>query len=171
MDDFESPFYPVHGRDPLEGRLSNLQNYCTYIADQPRWIAVQELRKLYTKLLAENRVTMPIDNQKVTKTSDLKIGQLVFVKDHHKGTFNPTYTFDHIISAIVKESKVIHTTPGGRERGCNIHQIKQCQHWSHQQVLSNSFSILCERIQSAQSQVTITICMQEIINYSTAPYL
>ena len=25
VDDLESPFYLVHGRDPLEGRLSNLQ--------------------------------------------------------------------------------------------------------------------------------------------------
>ena len=36
VDDFESPFYLVHGRDLLEGRLSNLQNYCRYIGDQPR---------------------------------------------------------------------------------------------------------------------------------------
>ena len=28
VDDLESPFYLVHGRDPLDGRLSNLQNYC-----------------------------------------------------------------------------------------------------------------------------------------------
>ena len=34
-DDLESPFYLVHGRDPLEGRLSNLQNYCRYVGDQP----------------------------------------------------------------------------------------------------------------------------------------
>ena len=36
MDDLRSPFYLVHGRDPLEGRLSNLQNYCRYLSDQPR---------------------------------------------------------------------------------------------------------------------------------------
>ena len=34
----------------------------------------------------ENRITESLDNRKVTKASDLKIGQLVFVKDHHKGT-------------------------------------------------------------------------------------
>ena len=28
VDDLESPFYLVVGHDPLEGRLSNLQNYC-----------------------------------------------------------------------------------------------------------------------------------------------
>ena len=34
VDDLESPFYLVHDRDPLEGRLSNLQNYCRYVRDQ-----------------------------------------------------------------------------------------------------------------------------------------
>ena len=36
VDDLESPFYLVHGRDTLEGRLSNLQNCCRYMGDQPR---------------------------------------------------------------------------------------------------------------------------------------
>ena len=88
---------------------------------------MQELRKLWklhAKLLVENRVTKPIDNRKVTKASDLKIGQLVFVKDHHKGTFNPTFTFDHRISIIVNERTVTLTTPDGREKRCNIHHIK-----------------------------------------------
>ena len=35
VDDLESLFYLVHGRDPIEGRLSNLQNYCRYVGDQP----------------------------------------------------------------------------------------------------------------------------------------
>ena len=35
VDDLESPFYLVHGRDLLEGRLSNPQNYCRYMGDQP----------------------------------------------------------------------------------------------------------------------------------------
>ena len=34
VDDLESPFYLVHGRDPLKGRLGNLQNYCRYVRDQ-----------------------------------------------------------------------------------------------------------------------------------------
>ena len=35
VDNLESPFYLVHGRNLLEGRLSNLQNYCRYLGDQP----------------------------------------------------------------------------------------------------------------------------------------
>ena len=34
-DDLESPFYLVHGRDPLGGGLGKLHNYCRYVVDQP----------------------------------------------------------------------------------------------------------------------------------------
>ena len=103
--DLESQFYLVHCKDPLEGRLSNLQNYCRYLSDQPKLIAVQKLGmlwKLHAKLLRENRVTKPTNDRKVTKVSDLKVGQLAFVKDHDKCPFDPMYTFDHRVAAIVK---------------------------------------------------------------------
>ena len=127
VDDLESHFYLVHGRDPLEGRLSNLQNYCRYVGDQPGQLAVQELRKmwkLHTKLIKENRRTDPVENKKNTEATDLKIGQLVFVKDHQKGTFDPTYIYDHRISDILNDSTVVLNTPDGKERKCNIHHIK-----------------------------------------------
>ena len=54
----------------------------------------------------ENRVTHPANNRKVTKASDLKVGQLVFVKDHCTGPFDPTYTLDHSIAVIVNKSTV-----------------------------------------------------------------
>ena len=126
VDDLESPFYLVHDRDTLEGRLSNLHNYCRYVGDQPGWLAVQELRKmwkLHAKLLKENRSTEPADNRKITKASDLKLGQLVFVKDHWKGTFNPSYVFDHRVGGILNDSTVVLTTPNGKERKCHIHHI------------------------------------------------
>ena len=56
--------------------------------------------------------------------SDLKIGQLVFVEDHCKGTFDLVYTFDYRISTIVSESTVILTKPDGREKRCTIHHTK-----------------------------------------------
>ena len=66
--------------------------------DQPDQLAVQKLKKLWklhAKLLTINRVTKPTDARKVTRASDLKIGQLVFVKYHQKGTSDAMYTFDH----------------------------------------------------------------------------
>ena len=58
----ESPFYLVHNRDPLKGRLSHLQNYCRYIREQPGRLAVQELRNMWKrhgKLLQEMRQSEP----------------------------------------------------------------------------------------------------------------
>ena len=122
VDDLESPFYLVYGRELLEGRLSNLQNYCRYISDQPGWVAMQELRKLWklhTKLLTENWVTEPTNDRKVTKTSDPKIGQLVFVND-----FDPSYIYDHRVTGGVNDSTLAPTTPDGKEKRCNIHHVK-----------------------------------------------
>ena len=84
---------------------------------------------LHTKLLVENRVAEPISNRKVTKASDLKLGQLVFVKDHHKGTFDAAYTFAHRVSAIVNGNTVILITQDGTEKRCNIHHIKSVSTW------------------------------------------
>ena len=127
VDDLGSPFNLVHGQNPLEGRLSNLQNYCRYMGDQPGRLAVQELWrtwKLHAKCLAQNRITKPAINIKVTKASDLKKGQLVFIKNHQKGPFNPTYIYDHWVVGIPNESTVLLTTPDGKDKKCNIHHVK-----------------------------------------------
>ena len=60
----------------------------------------------------------------IAKASDLKIGQLVFVKDHQKGTFDPTYIYGHRVWGILNDSTVMLTTPNGKEEKCNIHRIK-----------------------------------------------
>ena len=46
VDDLESSYYLVHGCDPLQGKLGNIQNYCRYMGNQPRRLAVWELQKL-----------------------------------------------------------------------------------------------------------------------------
>ena len=46
----------------------------------------------------------PAEKKKITKASYLKIGQLVFVMDHCKGTFDPTYIYDHRVSGILNDS-------------------------------------------------------------------
>ena len=96
------------------------------MGDQPGELAVQDLRKmwkLHAKLLRENRILEPTDNRKVSKASDLKIGQPVFVNDHYKGTFNPSYIFDQRVASIVNDSMVVLTTLDGKEKRCNIHHI------------------------------------------------
>ena len=97
------------------------------MGDQPGRLAVQELQKtwkLHAKLLAENRVTEPVISKNVTKVSDLKIGQLVLIKNHWKGPFDLTYIYDHWVAGIQNESTLLLTTPDGRENKCNIHHVK-----------------------------------------------
>ena len=76
VDDLELPYYLVHGQDQLKRRLSNIQNYCRYMGDQPGRLVVQELQKLWklhAKLLAENRTAKPATDKKVTMASELRI--------------------------------------------------------------------------------------------------
>ena len=97
------------------------------MGDQPGRLAVKELGrawKLHAKLLAENRTTKPAMDKKVTKASDLKIGQLVLIKNHWKCPFDPTYIYNHQVVSIPNECTVLLTTPGGKERKCNIHHVK-----------------------------------------------
>ena len=127
VDDLESPYYLIHGQDPLNGRLSNLQIYCRCMGDQPRRLVVQELQKLWklhANLLAENRTAKPATNKKDIRASDLKIGQLVLVKNHYKGPFNPTYIYNHQVAEILNDTMVLVTAPDGKERKCNIHHVK-----------------------------------------------
>ena len=74
--------------------------------------------------LVENRITEPAIYRKVTKASDLKIVQLVLIKNHQKGPINPTYIYDHWVAGIPNESPVLLTKPDGREKKCNIHHDK-----------------------------------------------
>ena len=94
---------------------------------QPRRLAVQELQKLWklhAKLLVENRMASPATDKKITKPSDLRIGPLLFVKNHCKGLFDPTYIYDHWVAEILNDITVLLTTPDGKEKKCNIHHIK-----------------------------------------------
>ena len=98
VNDLESPFYLVHGRDPLERRLSHLQNYCRYVGEQPGKLAVQELRKMWkmhVKLPKELRQTEPETDREYNSTKNLKVGQLVLVRNHNAKAFQPKYLADY----------------------------------------------------------------------------
>ena len=127
VDSLGSPCYLIHGHDLLKGRLSNLQNFCRYMGNQPRRLAVYELQKLWklhAKPLAESRMAEPAANKKIINASDLKIGQLVLVNNHHKGPFNSTYIYNHQVVEIINDSMVLLNTPDGKEKKCNIHHVK-----------------------------------------------
>ena len=52
--DLESPFFLFFGRDPLEGRLGHLQNYCSYLGIELELLAVDKVNgmwKLHAELL------------------------------------------------------------------------------------------------------------------------
>ena len=61
-----------------------------------------------------------MENKKITKPTNLKIGELDFVKDYQKGIFDLTYIYNHRVSEILNDSTVVLTTPDGKERKCNI---------------------------------------------------
>ena len=123
-----TPFFLVFGRDPLEGRLSDLQNYCRYLGTEPGQLAVDKLKciwKLHVELLHDSRQSKdPEEERKFNKASDLKIGQLVLIKNHAASTFQPKYLGDYRVMKIVNDSTVIVSSPDGKEKKCNIHHVK-----------------------------------------------
>ena len=100
----------------------------TQICERPNWpissTRAEKMWKLQATLLEKNRRTDLPENKKITKASDLKIDQLAFVKYHQKGTFDPTYIYDHRVSGILNDSMVVLTNPDGKEKKCNIHHFK-----------------------------------------------
>ena len=71
VNDLQLPFSLVFGRDPLEGRLSHLQNYCRYLGTEPGQQAVDKLKymwSLHTELLHDSRETKgPAEERKFYK--------------------------------------------------------------------------------------------------------
>ena len=66
----------------------------------------------------------PVGERKFNKASDLKIGQLVLIKNHTTFTFQPKYLTHHRVVKIHKDITVIISLPDGKEKKCNIHHVK-----------------------------------------------
>ena len=128
VNDLKSPFFLVFGRDPLEGRLNHLQNNCGYLRTEPVKLGVDKLKrmsKLHAELLCDSRETKdPVKERKIDNASDLKIGQLFLIKNHTISTFQPKYLADHRVVKIVNDSTVITSSPDGKAKKCNIHNVK-----------------------------------------------
>ena len=91
------------------------------MGDHPGRLAVQELQKLWklhAKLLAENRMAEPAADKKISSASDLKIGQLVLVKNQHIRPFDPTYTYHHQVAKVLNDNRVLLTTLDSKEKKC-----------------------------------------------------
>ena len=85
-DDLESPFFLIHGRDPLEGCAGPFcSGYTRYMGNEKGLILFAELRKLWlthAKSLQENRwlKTDMLEYNKNFKSHHFKVGQLIVVK-------------------------------------------------------------------------------------------
>ena len=120
VSDLKSSFILVFG--------SHLQHYCRYLGTEPGQLAVDKLKcmwKLHAELLHDSRKTKdPGEDRKFDKTSNLKIGELVLIKNHTASTFQPKYLADHRVIKIVNKSTVTMSSPDGKEKKCNIPHIK-----------------------------------------------
>ena len=61
----------------------------------------------------------PVEERKFGEASDLKIGQLVLIKNHTTSTFQHKYLADHRVIKTVNNSTVIVSSPDSKEKKCN----------------------------------------------------
>ena len=92
-DNMESPFFLIHGRDPLEGCTGLFSSGDTrYMGDEKGLILFTDLRKLWlfhAKSLQENKLlkTDMLEYNKNFKSIHFKVGQLIAVKNQLKVHF------------------------------------------------------------------------------------
>ena len=121
-DDLVSLFFLIHGRDPLDGCA---ELFCSddtrYMGDEKGLILFAELRKFWSthaKSLQENRLskTDTLECNKNFKSYNFKVGQLMTVKNHLKGTFNPKFISDYRILDIINKHTLLIQSPNGKTR-------------------------------------------------------
>ena len=120
-DDLESPFFLIHGRDPLEQctRLFGLVD-TRYMGDDKGLILFTKLRKLWlthAKSFQENRLlkTNTLECNENFKSHHFKEGQLVAVKNHLKSTFDTKFISDYRILNIINECTLLIQSPDGKK--------------------------------------------------------
>ena len=105
----ESPFFLVHGRDPLEGCIGLLgQGSIRYLGDNKGLILFAEICKLWSahaKALQENRQlkTEKVEKDRHFKAHDFKVGQLITVENHLRNTFESRFVSDYRVLKILNE--------------------------------------------------------------------
>ena len=129
-DDLESPFFLIHGRDPLEGWAGLFgSGDIRYMGNDKGLILFVKLHKLWlthAKSLQENRLlkTEALECNKHFKSHKFKVGQLVAVKNHLKDTFDTKFISDYRIVKIINEHTLLIESPDGKTRKININNAK-----------------------------------------------
>ena len=130
-DDLESLFFLIHhGRDPLEGCTGLFcSGDASYMGNGKGLILFSELRKLWSthaKNLQENRLlkTDTLECNKNFKSHHFKVGQLITVKNHLKGMFDPKFISDYRILDIISECTLLIQSPDGKTRKITINDAK-----------------------------------------------
>ena len=129
-DNLESPFFLIHGRDPLEGHARLFgSGDIRYMGDDKGLILLAKLHKLwltYAKSLQENRLlkTDTLECNKHFKSHHFKVGQLVAVKNHLKSTFDTKFVSDYRILKIINERILLIESPDGKTMKININDAK-----------------------------------------------
>ena len=129
-DDLKSLFFLIHGRDPLEGCAGLFHSgHTRYMGNEKGLILFAALRKLWSthaKNLQENRLlkTIMLECNKNFKSHHFKVGQLIIVKNHLKGMFDPKFISDYRIVDTINEHTLLIQSPDGKTRKINVNDTK-----------------------------------------------
>ena len=121
-DDLKSPFFLIHGRDPLEGHTRLLgKGNIRYLGNDKGLILLTEICKLWSahaKAMQENRQlkTDKVKKNNYFKAHNFKIGQLIAVKNHLRNTFESRFISYYRVLDIVKECTLVIESPDGKSR-------------------------------------------------------
>ena len=87
---------------------------------------LRKLRHSHAKNLQENRLlkTDTLEHNKNFKPHDFKVGQLIAVKNHLKGTFDTKFISDFRILNIRNEHTLLIQSPDDKTRKIKINDVK-----------------------------------------------
>ena len=92
-------------------------------------ILFTELRKVWSthaKYLQENSLvkTDTLECNKNFKSHHFKVGEVITVKNHLKGTFDPKFISDYQVLDIINEHTLLIQSPNGKTRKINVNDAK-----------------------------------------------
>ena len=122
----ESPFFLMFGRDPYVPLSKLLQPKVRYLGNDDNILSLEALKNIY-QLVAEN-LKKARDRQGLKFqrpfTQPLKPGDLVLIKDHTAGTFEPRYVGEFRIVSKKGQQYEIRPTKGGHTRMVHMTHVK-----------------------------------------------